>query len=92
MLKLKEEFRKNGLDYKLLRRSDKNALVGVYNDGGRVVTEVHKIKINPEGTIKGVEYPKREGYRCNEDFGYYAWCYTLPEDAEKKYKELEENV
>lgn len=60
----------------LYQRSDSN------------VFEVFIAKTAKQGEVFGKEYPERELYPCNEDFGKTAWCYNSLEKAIKKFNSL----
>ncbi|MCK5017284.1 MAG: hypothetical protein KAS32_09435 [Candidatus Peribacteraceae bacterium] len=50
--------------------------------------EVFLVQVRPKETIGERKYPEREVYPSNEDFGKTAWCYTLKNNAEDKFKRL----
>jgi hypothetical protein len=70
---LKERFRKNGLDYRLLDRNDSYALYELtYKDqvGSAIVGyEVDRIRIQKAHTMFGRTYPDAEVIPGNEEFG-----------------------
>ena len=50
--------------------------------------EVFIAQVRSKEVIGGREYPEREVYPSNEDFGKSAWCYTERKRAEDKFKIL----
>jgi hypothetical protein len=72
------------LTAKLVIRNDKKALY-LRSDN---VFEVFKIKVSEANEIFGRQYPKREVYPCNEDFGVSAWTYHKKEFAMNKYNQI----
>ena len=70
-------FRKN--TYVQLEEGDNYYLYGVWNlkddaIGEPSYYEIFKKKIAKAVTLKGVEYPEREKYPSDNDFGVWAWC------------------
>jgi hypothetical protein len=68
----------------LLSRTKKKAIY-YRNDG---CYEVFKISISPAATIFGKDYPEREVYPGNEDFGFSAWCIRDEKKAYERYNNL----
>ena len=52
------------------------------------VFEVFFVRVQKEAEIFGREYPTKEVYPSNEDFGATAWCYKDLEAAKKKFRRL----
>ena len=52
------------------------------------VYEVFRIKVSPPTTMFGKDYPEREVYPGNEDFGSSAWCFNNKGLAEELYINL----
>ena len=74
-----------GLKVRLVKRTDKKAWY-LRDDG---VHEVFKIKVRREEiSQQGKQYPKREIYPNNEDFGRIAWNYIDEMKARNKYEEI----
>ena len=74
--KLKDQFKKNGLHYKLLKRSETHALVAVFGVPSKPISyEVHKVRVRPLRVLNGTILPPCERYASNEEFGKYAWSY-----------------
>jgi hypothetical protein len=72
------------LTAKLVIRNDKKALY-LRSDN---IYEVFRIKIAEEGEAFGKQYPKREVYPGNEDFGRVAWTYRDQKLAMRKYNQI----
>lgn len=68
----------------LIKRTDDKAIYK-RNDG---VYEVFKIKIQEKREAFGREFPHKEMYPGNEDFGNSAWCYVGKDQALKRYENL----
>lgn len=91
---LKETFRKNGLNYKLLDRTDK---VAVYElkIGTVVGYEVCKIYFNKARTLWGKDLPESESVPSNEQFGYEGSKCFFPHDlklAKEYFKEFDDKL
>jgi len=73
-----------GVKFKQLDRKRKKAIYE-RSDGyyGVII-----IGIKEAETIFGTEYPRREVYPSDEDFGELGWCFRSLKDAQKKYDEL----
>lgn len=67
MVQLKERFRKNGLDYQLIKRNDLVALYELLFDGECVGWEVARIHIEKPTKFNG--FQEREALPSNEQFG-----------------------
>ena len=72
------------LTAKLVIRNDKKAIY-LRSDN---IYEVFKIKISEANEIFGRQYPKREVYPCNEDFGMSAWTYHSKQLAMDMYNRI----
>ena len=84
MKKLPLKWRANRYNYTQIARTEKKAM---YKSDGDFY-EVFIIKVRPKETIFGREYPQREAYPGNEDFGKTAWCFSNKKNALRKYEEL----
>ena len=73
-----------GLTAKCIERTDKKA---IYKRSDNV-WEVFRVKISPPTKIFNREYPEREVYPGNEDFGSTAWCFNSLERAMEWYMSL----
>jgi len=73
-----------GLKAKLLKKSGK---VYMY-ERNYGCYEVFIVRVAPEKAAFGMNYPEREVYPSNEDFGKTAWCYNKMVNAEKRYRSL----
>lgn len=69
MNKLKEIFRKNGLDYQLIMRNDKVALFELLFDGECVGWEVSRIYFQKEIILSDRHFQESEVLPGNEKFG-----------------------
>ena len=78
------KWRANRYNYDQIARTEKKAMYK--SDDG--FYEVFIIKVRPKEEIKGKEYPEREVYPGNEDFGKTAWCYRVYKNALRKYEKL----
>ncbi len=88
---LKSEFRKNGIDYRLLDRTAVAALFELRCEGEVCGYEVAKIIIQPAQTLYGKDYPEKEVLPSDELFGKEGSKAMFPHDkarAEKYLKEL----
>ncbi len=52
------------------------------------VFEVFFVRVQKEAEIFGREYPTKELYPGNEDFGVMAWCCKDGEKAKRKFNRL----
>jgi hypothetical protein len=88
MEKLKDVIEIRGIGYPckatLVRRTKKKAMYK-RSDG---YYEVFKVKIKPAGSVFGKPLPEREVYPGNEDFGFFAWCFSNRENADIRYDSL----
>lgn len=76
MRTLETEIRYQGRTLKQTKREGRVALYELYGAGGVLYGyEVIIVKIHPAESIRGHEYPEREGYPANEDWGTLAWSY-----------------
>lgn len=73
-----------GMTAKLIERTDKKAIYYRWDD----VWEVFRIKIDEARELFGRNYPRREIYPGNEDFGVTAWGYKDEKLARKRYDVL----
>ena len=74
----------SGLTSTLVKREEKKAIY-LRSDG---YYEAFKIKIQEAGEIFGREYPKKETYPNNEDFGSIGICTSSLKQAEQYYNNL----
>jgi len=81
MQKLKTSFRKNGIVYKLLERTDKTAFFELKLPTGEMAGyEVSRILVNSEREIKGRKLTASESITSNERFGYDGSKSFFPSD------------
>lgn len=76
--------------FKQLKRTDKVALYQVLHIPRAF--EVFRVKICKPYMMNGVQFPSKEMYPSDEDFGKTAWSHSTLEAAEKKYEELLKKV
>ena len=92
MVQLKTEpFRKNGLWYEQVKRTEKKAMYGIKlasDSEGYHGYEVFVIKVLPKEEAFGKEFPEREKFPGNEDFGKFAWSLSTRDTADTYYSEL----
>ncbi len=75
---LKDKVRKNGFDYKLVKRGKVASIYEQVLSEDTNAYEVFKRKIAKPQTIYGQDYPAREQFPCNEDIGTIGkTCSTL---------------
>jgi len=89
MQKLEKEIKVRGtgipeLTAELMERTEKKAIYHRSDD----IWEVFRIKIRKAEEEFGKQYPEREVYPGNEDFGQTAWCFNNRENALKRYNSL----
>lgn len=72
------------LTAKLIKRVDNKACY-LRSDG---VYEVFRIGTAPEEVVFGANYPEREVYPSNEDFGKTAWTYKTEDAAFNKLNNI----
>lgn len=87
---LQKEIRTNGHIYRQLDRTNNTAIYSQHTKDGQLAGyEVFIIRISPEQVIMGKQYPERELYPKNEDFGKTAWSVGIDEThALKRFKEI----
>ena len=73
-----------GLTAKLVKRTDNKAIYYRWDH----VYEVFRTKIVKGGMAFGKEYPTREAYPGNEEFGVRAWAYNNEKEATETYDRL----
>lgn len=73
-----------GLTADLIERTEKKAIY-LRSDG---CYEIFKIKKEKAREMFGKQYPDREVYPGNEDFGKTAWCFSNQKNALEKYNQL----
>lgn len=87
MKTLNTTFRKSGIDYRMMKRTDKVALFELSGDG----YEVSRIYANEEYTMHGKIIPAGESISGNNEFGYDGSKAFFPADkteAENYFIEL----
>jgi hypothetical protein len=84
----KTEFRKNGLDYRLLDRNDSYALYELTIESVIVGYEVDRIRINKAGDRFGLHFPESESLPSNDQFGTDGSKAFFPHELERTEKYL----
>jgi hypothetical protein len=81
---------KNGLYYEQVKRTDKVALYALrFALGGTIIGyETFLIKIDKALKKFGREYPEREHFPSNEEFGKIGWAWVSREKAESDFDGL----
>jgi hypothetical protein len=88
MEKLPENIKKNGFDYKQVKRTDKAAIYAQYMTGGTLLIgyEVFQIFEQKESDtiIAGnpIHYENKELFPSDEAFGKFAWSFQSLQRAE----------
>ena len=83
------EFGANGMQYRQIKRNGRIAMYAVIGKAGkRYGSEVVILAVHPACSIMGRDYPDREVYPHNEDFGLTGWYYQSDEDAERRFRSL----
>ena len=73
MKPLANKYRRNGYNYKLVRRTAYAAMFSQHDDDGSFVSyEVGRVKSDNGGTFAGVTIEPGERFWSNEDFGVIA--------------------
>jgi hypothetical protein len=76
MQKLQTELKVQNRTLKQLKREGRVAIYELFGANGMPYGfEVIIVKIHPAEIIRGRDYPEREGYPANEDWGDLAWSY-----------------
>lgn len=90
MLELPKALNKNGLLYEQVKRTPCAAMYALRSvDGCQVVGyEVFRIKVDPAQHAFGKDYPEKEHFPGNEEFGSSAWSWLTIEQAEKCFSDL----
>ena len=92
MEKLPLELKKNGFDYKQVKRTEKAAMYAQYMTGGTLLIsyEVFLIQEQKESDTvmwgKAIHYDNKELFPSDEAFGKTAWSFQGLERAEKFYE------
>lgn len=90
MKPLATEYRKNGYNYKLVRRTAYAAMFSQHNDEGKLVSyEVGRVKSDNGGTFAGVTIEPGERFWSNEDFGVIAKTTPSREMADIYFREFD---
>jgi len=87
---LDNEIRKNGFNYKLLKRTEKFAMYSQWDGDKLIGYEIFKIKIQPAKTVLNKDFPEKERFPNNEAFGYWAWQARSRSRAEEIYLQIKQ--
>ena len=91
MKPLAKEYRKNGYDYKLVRRTAYAAMFSQHDEDGRFVSyEVGRVKSDNGGTFAGLTIEPGERFWSNEDFGVIAKTTASEVQAEIYFNQFHE--
>lgn len=82
MKKLSEAFVKNGIDYRILKRSGKVALFEMMIVNEIVGYEVCRVYVNEEHIMAGVTIESGESITCNSEFGTDGSKSFFPKDKD----------
>jgi hypothetical protein len=88
---LETELKIQNRTLKQLKRQGRVAIYELLGRGGVLYGyEVVIVKIRPAENAFGRDYPEREGYPANEDWGHLAWSYPTDgiREAEKRFDGL----
>ncbi len=89
MKRLPPELHKNGFKYTLVLRGQGSCIYKQHVTANIKRFEIFIIKTKPTKEIFGKQYPVREVFPANEDFGSTAWsCFTL-DNAMNRFNKLE---
>lgn len=87
--KLPINFEKQGIAFTRLKRVNRVCLYRREGKSSALPTyEVVKLRVLKAGLVNGVEYPEREAYPNNEQFGVLGWCFDSLALAEAKFEAL----
>ena len=89
MERLPIELRINGYNYTQLKRGKKACIYEQHVTPGTLRFEVIFIKLRPAEEVMGRDYPEREVYPCNEDWGKKGWTYIELENALRAFDRIE---
>ena len=91
MIPLPDKLRKNGFNYTLIRREGRSAIYEqTYTDKIKYY-EVFTLQVRPKEVIHGKEYPEREVFPPDSDFGVIAWSCRALKDAMKRMNEINQH-
>jgi hypothetical protein len=89
------KFVKKGITFTQVKRNDNALVYKLKNQEGNEYYEVFLRKTQPAFSLwsKGntpleYKYPAKEKYPNDEQFGVWAWTYTLPKLAMAKFEEI----
>ena len=86
---LPEKLKKNGFEYRLVKRTDNRAIYSQHEGAGQIVAfetfKIKKGKPHPKAEEDLKNYDEVERFPIDEDFGKTAWTYSNLEDAQKAF-------
>ena len=89
MEKLPSRFKYDGFEFKLIKRTERIALLRKKLPGSEAEHfEVVIIQVYPEEERFGRKYPKREKMPSTNSWGTYGWTCMTRDDAEKRFRGL----
>ncbi len=89
MTTIPTRFSRAGFDYEQVKRNGLNAIFAQKCKGTVIAYEVVQIKVAPPERMFGKDYPEREVYPGNEEWGSIAWSCSMLERALERYSGLE---
>lgn len=89
---LPEMIRKNGYDYKQIRREGNVAIYEQMDAGAHVAYEVFEIRKQPASEFNGIRYEAKERMPSNEEWGQNAYTVHDLSAAERRMKEILEKI
>lgn len=82
------QLRKNGYDYKQVKRNEHAAIYEQSDDGIFIAYEVFAIETQEASERNGIKYEAKELFPHNERFGKKAWSVKTIERAEQLFDSL----
>ena len=85
------KLRKNGFNYTQVLRGERSCIYEqmVCEEKDIKYYEVFLIRVRPQRTAFGKEFPAKERFPNDEAFGKWAWTFRSYEDAKWRFDELE---
>jgi hypothetical protein len=89
---LPEKIKRKGFIYELEKRGTKALMYRQIDDEDNILVsyEVFKLKVDPPKLVFGIQLNEREVFPSNEDFGKWAWTFSIKERADKRFQEIED--
>jgi len=90
---LPDFYKKNGYDFKLVKREGNIAIYSQGDDEGRVFAyEVFEVRKQKETQFGDIHYEAKERVPSNEEWGTNAFTVHSMEQAEKYVKQIQETI